>query len=105
MSADIAAAINARMQAGEFGNPVDPTRLSAAWAEAMEVELSKRGAKPIYNSITGLWSEANSAKVAFTGRTQEDIHIPSGSKVMCFHNQSENERAPSLNLVWVSYEA
>mgnify|MGYP001369941347 CR=1 FL=1 len=105
MSADTAAAINARMNAGEFGNPVDLNLLNAAWAEAMDLELSKRGAKPIYNSITGLWSEDNSSKVAFTGRTQEDVHIPSGSKVMCFHNQSENERAPSLNLVWVSYEA
>jgi hypothetical protein len=104
MSADIAAAMNARMAAGEFGNPVDLNALNAAWAEAMDLELSKRGAKPIYNTISGLWAE-NSAKVAFSGRTKEDVHIPAGSKVMCFHNQSDNERAPSLNLVWVSYEA
>ena len=95
--------MNARIAAGEFGSPPNVAQINAAWSEYMEEELAKRGAKPIYHTISGLWPET-SGKVAFSGRVKEETTIPAGSKLLCFKNTSENERAPDLSLVWVSYE-
>ena len=100
---DIMNAMNARVAAGEFGNPPNMEQVNAAWSEYLEEEVSKRGRKPVYNNISGLWPE-NSNKVAFSGRVKDDVVIPSGSKVICFNNDSANEKAPALSLVWVSYE-
>ena len=96
--------MNQRIAAGEFGNPVNIPQMNAAWAEYLEEEIAKQGRKAIYNNISGLWAQ-NQGKVAFSGRTKEDITIPSGSKILCFNRVAEaNERAPDLGLVWVSYE-
>jgi len=92
-----------RIASGEFGSPPDISQINAAWSEYMEEELAKRGAKPIYNTISGLWIET-SGKVAYSGRVKEEITIPAGAKLLCFRNTSENEKAPTLSLVWVSYE-
>ena len=94
-----------RAAAGEFGNPVNLDQYNAAWAAMMEDELSKRGKKPIYNDISGLWEETGgSGKVAHSGRVQDDVHIPAGSKLLTFRRNSDNPNAPALSLVWVSYE-
>ena len=95
--------MNARIAAGEFGSPPNIAQINAAWSEYMEEELAKRGAKPIYHTISGLWTET-SGKVALSGRVKEEPILPAGSKLLCFKNTSENERAPVLSLVWVSYE-
>ncbi len=71
----------------------------------MEDELSKRGKKPIYNTISGLWEETGgSGKVAHSGRVQDEIVIPAGSKLLTFRKNSDNPNAPALSIVWVSYE-
>ena len=94
-----------RAAAGEFGNPVNLDQYNAAWSAMMEDELGKRGKKPIYHTISGLWEEnSNSGKVAHSGRVQEEIVIPAGSKLLTFRKNSDNPNAPALSLVWVSYE-
>lgn len=94
-----------RAASGEFGNPVDLDAYNAAWSAMMEDELSKRGKKPIYNTISGLWEETGrSGKVAHSGRVQDEVVIPAGSKLLTFRNTSENPNAPALSIVWVSYE-
>jgi len=96
--------MNQRIAAGEFGNPINIEQMNAAWAEYLEEEIAKQGGKAIYNNISGLWAQ-DKGKVAFSGRTSEDITIPSGSKILCFNRDTDgNERAPDLGLVWVSYE-
>ena len=94
-----------RAAAGEFGNPVNLDQYNAAWSAMMEDELGKRGKKPIYHTISGLWEEnSNSGKVAHSGRVQEEIVIPAGSKLLTFRKNSDNPNAPALSIVWVSYE-
>ena len=93
--------MNRRIAAGEFGNPVDQNKLNSAWAEILE---AVQGKQPNYHNISGLWAESNSPKVAFSGRTQEDVHIPAGTKLHCFRRESDNERAPDLGLVYVTYD-
>lgn len=90
---------------GKYGHKyIMPTQISsdlAFWAEILE---KVQGKQPTYNNISGLWAEKNSTKVAFTGRTQEDIHIPAGTKLICFRRESDNEKAPDLGLVYVTYD-
>jgi len=93
--------MNRRIATGEFGNPVDQNKLNAAWAELVE---RMQGRVPNYTNVSGLWADENSDKVAYSGRTQEDIHIPAGTKLLCFHRDSDNERAPDLGLVYVTYD-
>ena len=93
--------MNRRIASGEFGNPVDENKLNAAWAEVLE---RVQGKQPNYHSISGLWAEKNNTKVVFSGRTQEDVHIPAGTKLLCFRRESDNERAPDLGLVYVTYD-
>lgn len=93
--------MNKRIANGEFGNPVDMYKVNLAWAEILD---SVQGRQPTYNNISGLWAETNSSKVAFSGRTKEDIHIPAGTKLLCFKRDSENEKAPDLGLVYVTYD-
>ena len=93
--------MNKRIANGEFGNPVDMYKVNLAWAEILE---SVQGKQPTYNNISGLWAETNSSKVAFSGRTKEDIHIPAGTKLLCFKRESDNEKAPDLGLVYVTYD-
>ncbi|MDC0341208.1 hypothetical protein OAM96_04540 [Candidatus Poseidoniaceae archaeon] len=91
--------MNMRIQAGEFGNPVDLNKVNDAWAAILEEEVAKSG-KTIYHSISGLWPQ-NTGKVAFNGRTTEQVTIPMGAKILCFKRDSDNENAPALGLVWV----
>jgi len=92
-----------RIENGEFGSPKSPDimKINEAWAQILK---SVQGKQPNYHSISGLWKEKNSNKVAFAGRTQEDIHIPAGTRLLCFNRESDNERAPDLGLVYVTYE-
>ena len=47
----------------------------------------------------------NFEKVAFDGRVKEEITIPAGSKILCFHGNPEpGTRQPELNLVYVTYD-
>ena len=93
--------MNQRIANGEFGNPVDMYRVNAAWAEILE---KVQGKQPTYTSISGLWAESNSSKVAYSGRTQEEVNIPAGTKVLCFVRDSDNPKAPDLGLVYVTYD-
>jgi hypothetical protein len=92
--------INQRIAEGDFGNPVDQAKLNAAWAEVVE---KLQGRTPNYHSISGLWAE-NGDKVAFSGRSQEEVTIPAGVKLLCFRRESDNPRAPDLGLVYVTYD-
>ena len=93
--------MNQRIASGEFGNPVDMYKVNAAWAEILE---SVQGKQPTYHTISGLWAEARSKKVAFSGRTEDEITIPAGTKILCFRRESEHARAPDLGLVYVTYD-
>jgi hypothetical protein len=96
-----------RAAAGEFGNPVNLDQYNAAWSAMMEDELSKRGKKPIYNTISGLWEENSEApaKYAHSGRVQEASHHSSRFQVADLQEDtSDNPNAPALSIVWVSYE-
>ena len=93
--------MNRRMAQGEFGEPVNLELLNKAWAQIVENE---KGEDLV--SITGLWTpERAGSKLAFTGRTKEDLTIPSGSKILVFNNLSEHENSPVYNLVFVSKRA
>ena len=91
--------MNRRIANGEFGNPVDLNKVNDAWAVILEEQVAKSG-QPIYHSISGLWVQ-NTGKVAFSGRTSEEINIPMGAKILCFKRDSDNENAPNLGLAWV----
>lgn len=60
--------------------------------------------KTTFNSVSGLWS--GRGKVAYNGRTREEVVIPKGAKLLAFRNTNANSenRQPSLNLVWVIEE-
>ena len=69
----------------------------------LEEEIMKKEQR--FEDITGLWvPKRESTKVAFEGRTREDLEIPKGSKVIAFYNRSESDGTPELNLVWVVNE-
>ena len=91
--------MKARMLSGEFGNPIDMMAVNAAWGKLLNTEVAN-SPKKIYHSISGLWKQG-AGKVAFNGRTTEPINIPMGAKILAFHRESDNERAPDLGLVWV----
>lgn len=91
--------MQARIVSGEFGSPADLNKVNDAWQVILEEQMAKSG-QPIYHSISGLWVQ-NTGKVAFSGRTSEEINIPMGAKILCFKRDSENENAPNLGLVWV----
>ena len=90
--------IQNRVNAGEFGNPPN----MSAVIKATE-ELTKKS-RNTFVSITGLWPNDKSAKVAYEGRTSEDLTIPSGSKVIAFNRDKTGDNQPDLNLVFVEYE-
>lgn len=70
---------------------------------SLEEELLKKEQR--FEDITGLWfPKRESTKVAYEGRTREDLEIPKGSKVIAFYNKSDSEGSPNLNLVWVVNE-
>lgn len=57
--------------------------------------------KTTFTSISGLW--AGKGKVAFNGRTREEVTVPKGAKILLFKNSnatSEN-RQPAYNMVFV----
>jgi len=61
------------------------------------------GAKANFTSITGMWR--SNGKVAFSGRTQDEILIPKGTKILAFKRDPEpGTRQPDLGLVYVTYE-
>ena len=92
--------MNQRIANGDFGTPPDMNRVNQAWAELLNKAENKT---PNYNKISGLWAEGNNGKVAFSGYTKEDIHIPAGKKILCFRKESDNEKAPVMDLVFVTY--
>jgi hypothetical protein len=93
-----------RMESGEFGNPPDMQMVNDAWADLLESEMQRMGTGANYHSICGLWPR-NGDKVAFDGRTQEDVTIPAGTKVLCFYGNPEpGTRQPEFRLVYVSYD-
>ena len=100
----INAEIEAMMQRGEFGTPPDPRRISETWKELTSqlVESLSEG-KPVYNSITGLWYEGDRGKVAYTGRTKDEITIPANTKILVFRQDKLNDRQPDLSAVFVTY--
>ena len=95
--------MNRRIATGEFGNPVDMYRVNAAWAEIMEREMSNRGRKNVYHGVCSLWHD--SGKVLFSGRTQEEVTIPEGVKVLILKKDAEEgTRQPNASIVYVTYE-
>lgn len=93
-----------RMHSGEFGSPPDLSLVNDAWAEILETEMSKQGRNGTFTTITGMW-KTRGGKVAFKGRTQEDIMIPAGTKILAFNGDpEEGSRQPDLRLVTVTYE-
>jgi hypothetical protein len=102
MTKNLEEEMNRRIESGEFGNPPNIKLVTAVMQEMHEMEVGKN--TPTYHNISGLWAEHKSPKVAFSGRVQEDVHIPAGTKLLCFRRESDNDRAPDLGLVYVTYD-
>lgn len=85
-----------RIGKGEFRDSHGDLDIYAVIEATTELTKTRRNA--IY-SITGLW--AGKGKVAFEGRTSEDLSIPAGSKILVFNNNKENDQQPDLNLCYV----
>ncbi|MFL2961041.1 MAG: HRDC domain-containing protein [Candidatus Thalassarchaeaceae archaeon] len=95
--------IRRRMESGEFGSPPDLNMVNNAWAEILENEMSKQGRDGTFTTITGMW-KTRGGKVSFKGRTQEDIMIPAGTKILALDGQpDEGSRQPDLRLVMITY--
>jgi len=94
-----------RIAKGEFGSPKKPDlqQVNRAWAEMMEREVSNRGRKSVYHGICSVW--ADTGKVLLSGRTQEEISIPEGVKVLVLRREPEpGTRQPDASIVYVTYE-
>ena len=63
----------------------------------MTTNNNENESEPI--AISGLWP--GKGKVAYEGRTQEDLNIPKGSKILMFTNNKEHDGQPDYNLVYV----
>ena len=63
-----------RIASGEFGNPKRPDMqaVNDAWSDILETKLKEVGKDGNFNAISGLWPRKGD-KVAFDGRTQEEI--------------------------------
>lgn len=95
--------MNRRIESGEFGSPPDFNKINEAWADLLEIEMSKQGRNANYTSITGMWKQ--NGKVAFSGRVQEDITINAGTKILAFHGEpEEGTKQPDIRLVSVTYD-
>jgi len=93
-----------RMESGEFGSPPDLNMVNDAWAEILENEMSKQGKDGTFTTITGMW-KTRGGKVSFKGRTQEDVIIPAGTKILALDGQPEDgSRQPDLRLVMITYD-
>lgn len=104
MSNEASEEMKRRMESGEFGTPPDLNLVNDAWADMLEKEMQKVGKNGNYNSITGLWPRSGD-KVAFDGRTRDEITIPAGSKILCFYGNPEpGTRQPEFSLVYVTYD-
>ena len=85
-------------------NPLNTVELCKWCHDQTTASMVRRlGGKAIFTSITGLWRD--NGKVAFSGKTREEITIPAGTKILAFKRQPEQgTRQPDLGLVYVSYE-
>ena len=95
--------MNRRIVSGEFGDPVDMYKVNAAWANVLEKEVSHRGKKNVYHGVCSLWTDTG--KVLFSGRTQDEITIPEGVKVLILRKDvEEGSRQPNASIVYVTHE-
>jgi hypothetical protein len=54
-----------------------------------------------YHKVASIWPpKSHSNKVAYEGRTEEEVKIPKGAKILLFFNDSSNENAPKYRIVW-----
>jgi hypothetical protein len=106
MSNDARSEMKIRIANGEFGDPEKPDMdaINNAWQDIMESKMKDMGNNGTFNTISGLWPRQGD-KVAFDGRTQEEISIPAGSKILCFYGNPEpGTRQPEFRLVYVTYD-
>ena len=106
MSNDASEEMKRRIASGEFGNPKKPDMqaVNDAWADLLEAKLKEVGKDGNFNTISGLWPRGGD-KVAFDGRTQEEVTIPAGSKILCFYGNPEpGSRQPEYRLTYVTYD-
>mgnify|MGYP001355155128 CR=1 FL=1 len=106
MSNDARSEMKIRIANGEFGDPEKPDMdaVNDAWQDIMESKMKDMGNNGTFNTISGLWPRQGD-KVAFDGRTQEEILIPAGSKILCFYGNPEpGTRQPEFRLVYVTYD-
>ena len=106
MSNDASEEMKRRIASGEFGNPKKPNMqaVNDAWADILEAKMKEVGKDGNFNTISGLWPRGGD-KVAFDGRTQEEISIPAGSKILCFYGNPEpGSRQPEYSLTYVTYD-
>jgi hypothetical protein len=92
-----------RTELGDFGTPANIDLVNEAWAKILTEEVAKKETR--FEDISGLWQpKRESTKVAYEGRTRENLEIPKGSKIIAFFNKFDTEGAPDFNLVWVVNE-
>ena len=87
-----------RIEEGEFGPLTEGISDQLRAIIDATAELAKQ-AKGEICSISGLW--AGRGKVAYEGRTGEDLTIPAGSKILVFNNNKTDDKQPDLNLCYV----
>jgi len=92
--------IQNRIEAGEFNDSHGDLDIGTVIKATAELTKNKKEA---IVGISGLWPNERSSKVAYEGRTKsdEDIVIPGGSKILVFNNNKTDDRQPELNLCYV----
>ena len=88
-----------RIENGEFGNPPNISEI------VKETEKLTRKNRNRFVTMTGLWANDKSEKIAFEGRTgEEDLTVLARSKIIAFYREKTGDNQPDLNLVFVENE-
>ena len=83
-------------------NPKNMIELCRVCHNQTTASMVRNRANSNFTSITGMWR--SNGKVAFSGRTREEVTIPKGSKILAFNREPEpGSRQPDLGLVYVTY--
>ena len=83
-------------------NPNNMIELCKRCHDQTTASMVRKRANSNFTSITGMWR--CNGKVAFSGRTHEEVTIPKGSKILAFNREPEpGSRQPDLGLVYVTY--
>lgn len=92
-----------RAELGEFGNPIDIVKYNAEMRKILE-----RGHKTVYHQVCALWVQdglhnPNKKVLLDCNKTQEEVTIPAGVKVLVLKNQQKTKPSqPDASMVYVT---